>query len=239
MGSDAHGKTRGRREHGDRLRRPSSKTAGEASDIILAPNSAPRTPAGRAPYTRRHRRPTARPARAPATPDGSGRHGSPRRTPDDRPRGGMGQPQRPSSGVLTTSEGYRSFHDGAQRHAVNSGHTSAVVGITDVVARERVDDRVVAPAAAPGVSILPYVLGVTGVRRHRVPCGTRDRPIYRRASQGEPRSDAIWSRLGASRAGSGRGREGIVIGRARAGAQAASVIVPSRCASYVVPSRRM
>src|SRR5438093_11227858 len=121
----------------------------------------------------------------------------------------------------------------------DSREPSAVVGITDVVARERIDDCFVVPAATPGVSILPCVLGVTIVRRHRVPCGTRDRPIYRWASQGEPRSDAIWSLLGASRAGSGRGREGIVILGAPAGAQAASVIVPSRCASYVVPSRRM
>src|SRR5437764_5566444 len=136
-----------------------------------------------------------------------------------------------TSHVMTPSPGCRSFHDGAQRHVLSSGHTSAVFGITEVVARERVDDRVVAPAAVPGVSILPYVLGVTVVRRHRVPCGTRDGPIYRRASQGEPRSDAIWSLLGASRAGSGRGREGIVILGARAGAQAAAVIVRSRCAS--------
>src|SRR5438552_9221425 len=80
----------------------------------------------------------------------------------------------------------------------DSREPSAVVGITDVVARERIDDRFVVPAATPGVSILPCVLGVTIVRRHRVPYGTRDRPIYRWGSQGEPRSDAIWSRLGAS-----------------------------------------
>src|SRR5438876_9212632 len=80
----------------------------------------------------------------------------------------------------------------------DSREPSAVVGITDVVARERIDDCFVVPAATPGVSILPCVLGVTIVRRHRVPYGTRDRPIFRWGSQGEPRSDAIWSRLGAS-----------------------------------------
>ncbi len=74
------------------------------------------------------------------------------------------------------------------------------------------------PQRQESPSILPYVLGVTVVRRHRVPCGTRDQPIYRWASQGEPRSDAIWSLHDASRAGSGRGREGIVIRRARVGA---------------------
>jgi hypothetical protein len=67
---------------------------------------------------------------------------------------------------MTTSEGYRSFHDGAQRHDLSSGHTSAIFGITEVVAGERAGERFVAPAAAPGVSILPCVLGVTVVRRH-------------------------------------------------------------------------
>ena len=142
---------------------------------------------------------------------------------------------RPRSGV-TTSPGCRSFHDGAQRPAPSSGHISAARGIAAALARERVHDRLVVPAAAPGVSILPCVLGVTVVRRQRVPCGTPDRPLYGRASHGEPRNDAIWSRFQVSRRGGGRGRKGIVFGWARAGAQAASVIVPSRCASYVVPS---
>ena len=85
----------------------------------------------------------------------------------------------------------RVFHDGALRRVTSCEHTSAVLGMTEAVMREHVDDRRVSLAAAPGVSILPCVLGGTVVRRHRVPCGTRDRPIYPWASQGEPRRDAI------------------------------------------------
>ena len=117
----------------------------------------------------------------------------------------------------------------------DSREPSAVVGITDVVARERIDDCFVVPAATPGVSILPCVLGLTGVSRHRLPCGTRDRPIYARASQREPTPNAIWSLPFASRRGSGLGRKAIGVG---AEAQAAGVIIPNRAASYVVPSRR-
>jgi hypothetical protein len=48
-----------------------------------------------------------------------------------------------------------------RRYAVSSGHTSAVVGITDVFARERVDDPFVARGAAPGVSNLSRALSVS------------------------------------------------------------------------------
>ncbi|MGH8896652.1 MAG: transposase, partial [Egibacteraceae bacterium] len=85
----------------------------------------------------------------------------------------------------------RGFHDGAQRHVASCEHTSAVLGMTEAVVREHVDDRRRSVAAAPGVSILPCVLGRTVVRRHRMPCGTRDRPIYGRASGAEPSRDAI------------------------------------------------
>jgi hypothetical protein len=78
----------------------------------------------------------------------------------------------------------RAFHDGAQHRVASCERTSAVLGMTETVMREHVDDRRVSRAAAPGVSILPGVLGGTVVRRHRVPCGTRDQPIYPWASRG-------------------------------------------------------
>jgi hypothetical protein len=88
---------------------------------------------------------------------------------------------------------YRDFHDGAQRQRGSSGHTSAISDVVEVLMLTRADDRRRAPVATPGVSILPCVLGdaVRTVRRHRVPCGTRDRPIYGRASGAEPSRDAI------------------------------------------------